>query len=157
MSNRLVPAPKAGFEPLGRNSPVTEAWAPIYWKRALEGVSIGFWLADRHCNARGFAHGGVIVALADIAMGLTLALATQTAGETAGEAGRLVTVNLAVDYLGVGNQGEWLELSPRLLKRGRSLCFVDCLITADATLIARSSATFKAVHPRPSSDPSKPS
>lgn len=141
MSGSHQPDPAPGFEPLERNSAVTDAWAPIYWRRTPEAVSIGLWLAERHCNARGFAHGGVIVALADIAMGLTLALSPGTAEV----AGSLVTVSLTVDYLDSGQIGQWLELSPRLLKRGRSLGFADCVITANGKLIARSSASFKII------------
>ncbi len=61
-----------GFAPHFRKSPVTDPWEPLY-SRLVEGtVQIGFHAAAAHCNSRGFVHGGVIAALADNALGLSV-------------------------------------------------------------------------------------
>lgn len=94
------------------------------------------YLAPAHCNSRGLAHGGVIAALADNAMGLTYAAAlTDTSG--------VVTLSLNVDYVAKGAVGAWLQVSPRLIRSGKLIGFVDALITADRLTIARANATFK--------------
>ncbi len=56
-----------------------------------------------------------------------------------------VTLSLTTDYAGIGQHGQWLEINPRVIKAGASIGFVDALISADGCVIARASATFKAV------------
>ena len=64
-----APVP-AGFERHFRRSPLTDPWEPLYSCRTPDAVVIGLRLAGAHTNSRGFAHGGLIGALADNAMGL---------------------------------------------------------------------------------------
>lgn len=130
--------PPPGFAPHDRKSAVTDPWEPLYVRRSAESIALGCWIAAAHCNGRGFLHGGVIAALADNAMGLTCVV-------NAPEARSALTVSLNVDYVDVGQIGQWLEVSPRLIKAGRSLLFADALITADGATIARAAASFKAV------------
>lgn len=133
----MTDSPPDGFAPHFRRSPVTDAWEPLYSRRdAAGGVVIGFRVASAHCNGRGFLHGGVIAALADNAMGLSCGAAL---GATKG----LVTVGLTVDYLAAGQPGQWVQVEPRVIRAGRSLGFVDALVTADGAPIARASATFR--------------
>ncbi|HQD84204.1 MAG TPA: PaaI family thioesterase [Quisquiliibacterium sp.] len=55
-----------------------------------------------------------------------------------------VTVNLNVDFVGSARIGDWLEFRPRVLKRARTLAFVDCVVvTGDDQLVARANATFR--------------
>jgi acyl-coenzyme A thioesterase PaaI-like protein len=54
-----------------------------------------------------------------------------------------VTVGLSVDYVATAKLGQWLQIEPRVVKPGRSLGFVDALITADGEVVARANATFR--------------
>ena len=64
------PNPPPGFEPLFRTSPFLETVGPLFYRRDPErGLVIGLRIAEKHANARGFAHGGLLVTLADIALG----------------------------------------------------------------------------------------
>ncbi len=56
-----------------------------------------------------------------------------------------MTVNLSVDYLDGARLGEWMQVTPRVLRASGSTGFVDALITADGRLVARSSAVFRLV------------
>lgn len=142
MNSQSFP-PKPGFGRHFRTSPLTDPWEPIYSRRRSdEAVEIALWLEERHCNGRGFVHGGLIAALADNAMGLSY---VATRRDISGA----VTVSLQLDYLATARVGQWLVISPRVLKAGRSLGFVDALITGDDVLAARAAATFKAIE-RPS-------
>ena len=98
-------------------------------------VSIGFVAAPAHANSRGFVHGGLISALSDNAMGLSCA-------ETLGDLTSLVTVSLAVDFLGSANLGQWVEITPKVNRAGGRLCFVEALVTADGEPCAKAHATF---------------
>ena len=57
----------------------------------------------------------------------------------------LVTVNLSVDYIGSAKIGQWLQIDSEVLKTGSTICFVQCVVTADGEVIARANATFRAV------------
>jgi uncharacterized protein (TIGR00369 family) len=133
-----------GFARHVRTSRVTDPWEPIYARQDEGAVRLGLILGEAHCNGRGFLHGGVIATLADNAMGLSLVQAVRRGSEAAAQRSA-VTVSLAVDYLATARLGQWLEISPRILRAGGSLGFVDALVTADGTLIARASATFRLI------------
>ncbi len=130
-----MPVPE-GFARHFRQSPLTDPWEPIYSCRTDTAVMMGLRAGPAHTNSRGFVHGGLIAALADNAMGLSCVMGLE------GRPG-LVTVNLAIDYLGVATLGQWLQIDPVVIKLGASLCFAQALITADGAPCARANATFK--------------
>ena len=132
--------PPEGFAPHTRRSPLTEPWEPLFARQVGHTVHLGLRVRAVHCNSRGFAHGGLVSALADNAMGLS---AGHLAQQTAGEQRRPVTVNLAVDFTGTGKVGQWLSFEPRVLKLTRTLAFVDCVVLADGAILARANATFR--------------
>jgi acyl-coenzyme A thioesterase PaaI-like protein len=123
-----------------RSSAVTKPWEPIYGSPREGSFRLGLIIADAHCNSRQMLHGGVIAALADNAMGLTLA-------SVSGRAGSVVTTSLAVDYFGLGKIGQWLEIAPRLVSAGKSSGIVDALVSADGTVVARANASFRILPP----------
>ena len=127
--------PADGFERHFRQSPLTNPWEPLYSRNTGTAIHIGLWLAEPHTNSRGLAHGGLITALADNAMGLSCGLGRENAAG-------LVTVGLAVDFLSSAHIGQWLEVHPEVVKAGSTLCFAQCLVTADGKACARANATF---------------
>jgi uncharacterized protein (TIGR00369 family) len=130
-----------GYAPHFRKSPVTDPWEPIFSKTEAGTVAIALRVREAHCNGRGFLHGGVISALADNAMGLSVAESFRQK-EVTGTRGGL-TVGLALDFLASAQIGQWVEFVPRVLKTGSSLSFVDCVVLADGQPIARGNATFR--------------
>jgi acyl-coenzyme A thioesterase PaaI-like protein len=137
----------SGFITHTRKSPVTDPWQPLY-ARTDQGVyELGFILDTCHCNGRGLLHGGVIAALADNAMGLSLGMARLKSdqmkdGETQAVSG-IVTTSLHVDYVDRAQIGQWISIVPRVVTASRRTGLIDALIYADDTLIARANATFK--------------
>jgi uncharacterized protein (TIGR00369 family) len=127
-----------GFEPFFRKSPLTDPWEPIYSRRTADALIIGLRLATPHTNSRGLIHGGLIAALADIAMG-------HSCGVKLGSGARLVTVGLAVDFTGTAQIGQWLSVNSGVIKTGGTLCFVQSLVTADGVVIARANGTFRVI------------
>ncbi|MBB4258398.1 MULTISPECIES: PaaI family thioesterase [unclassified Bradyrhizobium] len=128
----------AGFEPLFRKSPLTEPWEPLYSKNTDKAVIIGLRLARPHTNGRGLIHGGLIAALADNAMGYSCALVTNWTTS-------FVTVSLSVDFAGSAEIGQWCSIESDVIKTGKTICFAQCLVKADDTVIARASGTFRVV------------
>ena len=134
----ISPAIPDGFEPHTRKSPLTEPWEPLYARRTDKAVIIGLRLARPHTNGRGLIHGGLIAALSDNAMGYSCA-------NQMGGASSLVTVGLAVDFVGTAEVGQWLAIETEVIKTGRTICFAQSLIKADDVVIARANATFRVV------------
>jgi len=129
--------PPEGFEPHFRKSGLTDPWEPIFSRRNPgEAIILGLRVAEPHANSRGLAHGGLIAALADNAMGLSCIEAGS--GELTG----LLTASMTTDYVGVARLGQWLEFRTGFVKVGRSLCFAQCFVTADDKVCARANATF---------------
>jgi uncharacterized protein (TIGR00369 family) len=132
MTNTTIPD---GFAPHFRKSPLTAPWEPIYSKITDKSIILGLRIAEPHTNSRGMAHGGLITALADNAMGLSC-------GHVLGGGTRLVTVNLSADFLGPAKIGQWLQIETDVIKTGSRLCFAQALITADGVPCARANGMF---------------
>jgi uncharacterized protein (TIGR00369 family) len=143
----------SGFEPLSRTSPYSELIGPIYQKTEPQGLVFGIEVEKKHCNMRGQVHGGVLGTLADIAMGYSTAFSTRPPTP-------LVTVNLAIDFVGKAEQGDWIEIHTDVQRVGGQLAFANCYFHVGTARIARASAVFKAHDmrpPQPSSDRVPPS
>ena len=130
----------AGFEPHFRESPLTEPWEPLYSRRTEKAVIIGLRLAKPHTNGRGLIHGGLIAALSDNAMGYSCA---QAMGWDTNKS--LVTISLAVDFIGSAQIGQWLAIESEVIMTGSTICFAQSLIKADDVVIARANGTFRVV------------
>jgi len=134
-----------GFEPHFRKSPFTDPWEPLYSQRTDGAVILGLRLAKPHTNSRGLIHGGLIASLADNAMGYSCGQAMS--GATGGQSS-LVTISLAVDFIGSAQIGQWLAVESEVIRTGHTICFAQSLIKADDAVIARANATFRVVTKR---------
>jgi uncharacterized protein (TIGR00369 family) len=127
-----------GFERQSRRSPLTDPWEPIYSRLTPDAIILGLRLATPHTNHRGFAHGGLIAALTDKAMG-------HSCGRKMGSIDSLVTVSMSIDFVGSAQIGQWLTVETDVIKTGSTICFAQCFVRADDVVIARANATFRAV------------
>jgi uncharacterized protein (TIGR00369 family) len=126
-----------GFKRHFRRSPLTDPWEPLYSRRDGERLLLAVRVDVPHTNARGLAHGGLISALSDNAMGLVCALAVGNRGA--------VTVSLSLDFVGAVHAGQWLEVAADPIKLGCTLAFAQAVVTADGEPVARASAVFRMV------------
>jgi uncharacterized protein (TIGR00369 family) len=130
------PNPPPGFEPLFRTSPFLETVGPLFYRRdAKQGLIIGLRIDRKHANARGTAHGGLLLTLADIALGY------QTAFSQEPPAG-LITANLTADFAGAAKVGDWVEAHVDVQKVGGRLAFANAFLVVDDERIVRASAVF---------------
>ncbi len=126
-----------GFQAHFRKSPVTDPWEPLYSRRSAGKIELAFEVRSAHCNSRGFLHGGVLAALSDNFMGLSLAAILNNAKAS------IVTVNLSLDYIGSAKIGDIVMIEPRVIKSGGSIAFCDALAKSGDSIIARANATFR--------------
>jgi len=91
-------------------------------------------------------HGGVLAALCDNVMGLSLHAALGKNHVN------IITINLALDYIGSAKIGEAVLIVPRVLRAGGNIGFCDALASCGDRPIARANATFRVRISEASSD-----
>ncbi|CFW97565.1 HotDog domain [Syntrophomonas zehnderi OL-4] len=113
--------------------------APIYQLLGInmQRIESGFIemtvkLGEIHTNALGIIQGGVIMTLADAAMG--------NAVRTLGIKG--VTVDCSVSFPGAAQLGDTLIAQGKVIKAGKNLVFAQADVYTDDKLIGSSQATF---------------
>jgi len=130
----------AGFEPFTRPSPLMDPWRPLYAKTEADRILLGVELREPHTNSRATAHGGLIAALADQAMGMSCGVRLRAEGIAVTN---LWTTSLAIDYLGVAKLGQWLTFDTVFAHVGKTLCHAEIDVRADDLTIARGRGAFR--------------
>ena len=136
------PNPPAGFEPLFRTSPFLETIGPLFYRKDTDGFVIGLRVLPKHANARGGAHGGLLMTLLDIALGYRAALSQDPPAN-------LTTANLTADFAGGATVGDWVEAHVDVHKVGGRLAFANCYLKVGEERIVHASAVFARTGDRP--------
>lgn len=132
--------PGADIDPFQRlNGPfyIADPFEPT----ELEPLRLGFRINPHNCSYSGYAHGGWLSAILDVALG-------QSVHRGCGVQ-HAPTISLAIDFMQGGKVGDWLESRTRLLRVTRSLAFCDGLLVSPGGTIARASGVFKLPSNRP--------
>jgi acyl-coenzyme A thioesterase 13 len=124
-----------GFAPIFRTSPFLETIGPLYSAGSGASLVIGMRVQQKHTNARGTLHGGVIASVADIALGYGMAMSTNPPTS-------MVTANLSVDFAGSAQIGDWVETSLDVQKIGSRMAFANVYFSVGCERIARASGVF---------------
>lgn len=124
-----------GFAPLFRSSNFLDLIGPFYQRGMGRELVVGVRIAEKHVNARGFAHGGLLMTLCDIALGYA-------AATTHDPPLRAVTASLTTDFAGSAQRGDWVEAHVDVHKIGSRLVFANAYLTVGAERIVRASAVF---------------
>jgi uncharacterized protein (TIGR00369 family) len=124
-----------GFVPLFRTSPFLDTLGPFFYRPLEPGFIIGLRVREKHGNARGTAHGGLLLTLADIALGYTAAASGDPPL-------KLTTVNISADFVGHAHIGDWIEAQVDVQKIGRQLVFANAFLLVEGKRITRVSAVF---------------
>ena len=90
---------------------------------------------DIHLNTGKIAHGGFLSTIADTGMGTA---AHRVAGDK-----RCVTINLDIKFISAGMLGDNLKGSVKVLKKTKSLVFINCEIFNDKGMVISASGTWK--------------
>jgi uncharacterized protein (TIGR00369 family) len=125
-----------GFQALQRsNSAFLSSLGQIYLKGD---VIVGMRVEEKHLNTRGVAHGGMLVTLADSAMGIVI-LRSRTPPQP------MVTVSLTADFADAARAGDWVEARVDVQKMGKRLAFASCHLWVGERRILRASGIFARV------------
>ena len=129
-----------GFRPIQRGGPFLTALGPLYVNTSGETPVIGLRVEEKHLNTRGIAHGGMLVTLADSALGIALA-SSRTPPQP------MVTVNLSTDFAAAARADDWIEAHVDIQKVGARLAFANCYLVVGTRRILRASGVFALVPP----------
>jgi uncharacterized protein (TIGR00369 family) len=132
MSTAAIPP---GFELLPSGLGFTDAIHPCYRRVSEEGVSFGLIVTEAHANSMGICHGGVLMTLADITAGSGVNFAC---GKKSGSP----TINLSVDFISAGRQGEWLQGDVEHVTVKRRFGFCSGAINSCKGVVARFNGTL---------------
>lgn len=107
---------------------------PLWSRRDSAGSSFGFLAEPKHANLLGVVQGGMLMSLGDRALGLS-------AWEAAGKPS--VTIQFAMHFVSSARIGEFVEVSPTLVRRTRSLVFLTGTLLAGDRAIAAANGIWR--------------
>jgi acyl-coenzyme A thioesterase 13 len=126
-----------GFAPWSRRSPFGDAAGPLFFRADGDQLTFATRIDERHANASGYAHGGMLSTFADLAMGYAAACSTDPPTPRR-------TVNLAIDFIAAVALGQVVTATPLVLRVGR-LAHVSAVLFVNDAPVARANATLAAV------------
>ena len=92
-------------------------------------------IKEMHLNTGQIAHGGFLSTIADTGMGTA---AHQVAGDR-----RCVTINLDMKFIATAKLGEKLDGKVKILKKTKTLVFINCEISSSKDLVISASGIWK--------------
>ena len=101
--------------------------------------TLGFCVSSAHCNPVGVCHGGWLGTFLDMQMPL------KAMREGGLESQFLLTVSLSMDFLASGAKGSWIEGQATVLKRSKTLFFIQGLAMSGGIPLLRASGVYKMV------------
>ncbi len=101
----------------------------------IENYEFNIEVKKIHLNTGNIAHGGFLSTIADTGMGTA---AHQIAGNK-----RCVTINLNMKFISVANLGNNLVGKVKILKKTKTLVFINCEIFNSGEIVASASGTWK--------------
>ena len=90
---------------------------------------------DIHLNTGKIAHGGFLSTIADTGMGTA---AHRVSGDR-----RCVTINLDIKFISAGMLDDVLKGTVKVLKKTKTLVFINCEVSNDKGLVISASGTWK--------------
>lgn len=131
----------SGYSLVHRPSEFTDLCGPFYEK--IENgarTELAIRIQDKHRNLRGISHGGLLVTLADSALGDAIV-------ESYDRPVGLVTVTLNTDFLRPAQIGDWVRACVSVQRAGRRMAFAECSLYAGDEKIMRASGVFAVMEP----------
>lgn len=90
---------------------------------------------DIHLNTGKIVHGGFLASIADTGMG--------TAAHRVADNKRCVTINLDIKFISAAKIGENLTGTVKILKKTKTLIFINCEIKNNSGIVILASGTWK--------------
>ncbi len=149
-TKRVSPHPVEPLRVLPTIDPAREGWSvhpdagfidlvgPIWERRDAGAMRYGFVAEPRHANLLSVVQGGMLMTLADRALGLRAWLAGGSP---------CVTVRFDMEFLDSTRIGEFVEVVPELVGQAGSLVFLRGVVLANSRPVAAVSGIWKRISP----------
>ena len=118
--------------------PFGDAAGPLLFRCEGRRLTFATRVEERHCNARGHAHAGMITTFADLVLGYAGAFSTDPPTP-------LLTVSLTSDFMTPVAVGKVLMATPEVLRVGRRMAYAHAVLLVDDAPVARCSAALAVV------------
>ncbi|HXY89774.1 MAG TPA: PaaI family thioesterase [Xanthobacteraceae bacterium] len=124
------------FRPIAelRTSPFLERVGPLFFEWRGKKLVLGLRIDATHANARGTAHGGLLLTLADVALGYQMAMSQDPPI-------RATTISMSADFIGGAAVGDWVEAHVEY-QLGSRLAFANAYLMVGDKQVARASGVF---------------
>jgi uncharacterized protein (TIGR00369 family) len=139
MNEATTPAPPEGFAEMARKGEFWRMSGPYFERARDDGAEQAFFARDKHCNAMGFVHGGMLSGFLD---GLLFQAVKRLIGERSA-----ITLHLSIDFLAAARIGEWVIGESRVTRETPEVVFVEGHVHSAGRAVARASGLFKPTRP----------
>jgi len=109
---------------------------PLMMRKASGGVQVGFRVEQRHADAAGHCHNGMLAFAADL-------LLIVTGRERFPELGFVNTISLSGDLLAAAKVGDWVEGEGEVLHRDGRTYVAQGVFRVEGVPVYRSSGVFR--------------
>lgn len=110
---------------------------PLWVRRSGESLAFGFQADPKHHNSRGVVQGGMLMTLADRALGV--------AAWEANDRQPQATIQLDVHFVDAAQIGEFVEARCQIVRRTKSLTFMSASLQIGERVVATASGIWKTV------------
>ncbi|QQS14076.1 MAG: PaaI family thioesterase [Rhodospirillales bacterium] len=109
---------------------------PLYVRIEADGMRIGLPLERRHGNPMGVAHGGLLVTVADMVMGIGC-------GFTTGIRWPHPTISMNCDFVRGAKLGNWVDGKAVVTRRTANFCFCRTELVCAGETVLTASGVFR--------------
>ena len=113
---------------------------PFFFYMDEDQPRTAFRVREQNCNSHNSVHGGVLMAFADY---------TLCMGANGGEDESVITVSMNSEFTAPGKNEDLILGHCEVIRRGRSMVFVRCQLTANDQTVLMASAVVKVLRKTP--------
>jgi len=125
-----------GFEAFDEPGTYIGMVGPLYRRREGDRVVLCLPIERRHTNPMGTAHGGLLMTLADLALGMNVCAAI-------GHDVPVPTVQLSCSLIAAAKEGETVFGEAEVDRITRTFAFVSGVLRAEGRVLLRATAVFR--------------
>ena len=125
-----------GFVPFPKMPGFLETTGPLYVNYTDTEARLGVLIEEKHVNIANICHGGMIMTLADMQLGIGAQAALKMRKF-------LPTMHMSGDFVAPTPLGAWLEGRTEVIKATRKSIFATCILTADGETVFSGSGIMK--------------
>ena len=131
-----------GFTQINLGNGFASHVGPFYFNNDWENPSVGFRVLDHHCNPVGICHGGMMMTLMDMVVGMAVA-AAKAAADGKMDMVFTPTINMTYDFLSPAPKGAWLQSRVEFADAKRKIGFGNAYLDGPDGPVLRANGMVK--------------